>query len=71
MRVVLCFHVCTLQPCDHLVGKARRLGTLAYDDVLCVVTFSYGVLGQVWYLTVSIPDIVLLLHCELPRIEIT
>ena len=71
MRVVLCCNVCTLQPYDHLVGKARPLRSLACDAVLCGVTFSYGVLGQVWYLIVSIPDIVLLLHCKLPRIEIT
>ena len=27
------------------------------DVFLCFVTFRYGVLGQVWYLIVSIPDI--------------
>ena len=31
----------------------------------CVfVTFSYGVLGQVWYLIVSIPDFCLLLYFQ-------
>ena len=28
------------------------------------VTFSYGVLGQAWYLTVSIPDILILSKIE-------
>ena len=27
---------------------------------LCLITFPYGVLGQVWYLIVSVPD------CYLP-----
>ena len=29
---------------------------LACDVKLCFVTFPYGILGQVWYLFVSIPD---------------
>ena len=29
------------------------------DVFLCFVTFLYGVLGQVWYLIVSIPDLCL------------
>ena len=27
---------------------------------LCLVSFTYGVLGQVWYLIVSTPDLCLL-----------
>ena len=34
------------------------------DVFLCFVTFRYGVLGQVWYLIVSIPDI-----CYLPYFQ--
>ena len=29
---------------------------LVCDVSLCFVTFLYGILGQVWYLIVSIPD---------------
>ena len=31
---------------------------------LCLVTFPYGVPGQVWYLIVSIPDLCLLLYFD-------
>ena len=35
--------------------------TLLYVISICVfVTFRYGVLGQVWYLIVSLPDLCLL-----------
>ena len=30
---------------------------LVYDVLLCFVTFPCGILGQVWYLIVSIPDL--------------
>ena len=54
--------VCSLQPCDHLVGKGCPLFVL----FPCVfVAFPYGVLGKVWYLIVSIPDLSLLyLHLD-------
>ena len=53
---------CFLQPCGHLLGNGRPLDCLVYDVFLCssFVTFPYGVLGQVWYLIVSIPDLCLL-----------
>ena len=47
--------VCSLQPCGHLLGKDWPLGSL-----VCFVTFPYGVLGQVWYLIASSPDLCLL-----------
>ena len=50
-------HVCSLQPCGHLLGKTDLLAPL-YMMISCVfVTFTYSVLGQVWYLIVSIPDL--------------
>ena len=59
------FHVClccSLQPCDHLLGKGRPLGSLVYCVFLCfLVTFPYGVQGQVWYLIVLFPDLCLAL----------
>ena len=39
---------------DHLLGKG--LGSRVCYVFLCFVTFLYSVLGQVWYLVVSIPD---------------
>ena len=46
-----------IQPCDHLLGKGRLLGSLVSDVFLCFVTFPYGVPDQVWYLIVSIHDL--------------
>ena len=55
----VCFYhtvLCSVQPCGHLLGKDLPLGSLVCVVFLCVfVTFSYGILGQVWYLIVSIP----------------
>ena len=54
--------VCSLQPCGHLLGRADLL-VLLYMMLSCVfVIFPYGVLGQVWYLMVLIPDIFLVTH---------
>ena len=63
---VICFsclslsycRVCSLQPCGHLVGKVLSLFCVMF--FLCFVTFLYDVLGQVWYLSVSNPDLNLL-----------
>ena len=50
-----CFRVCSLLPCGHLKGKADLLALVC--DVYCdFVTFPFCILGQVWYLIVSIPD---------------
>ena len=40
------------------------------DVFLCFVTFSCGVLGQVWYLVVSIPDICLLTYFGVLQVEL-
>ena len=53
--------VCSLQPCDHLMGN--DVLTLLCVMFPCVfVSFPYGVSGQVWYLIVSIPDLRFLLY---------
>ena len=39
-------------------GLASWLSCM-HDVFLCFVTFAYGILGQVWCLIVSIPDIFL------------
>ena len=46
----------------YLLGKDWPLGSLAYYILLCFVTFPCGILGQVWYLIVSIPDLCLLTY---------
>ena len=51
-----------LEACSHLLGKGWPLGSLVCCFRLCLVTFSYGVSGQVWYLIVLISDICLLLY---------
>ena len=49
-----------MKPCGHLLGRADLLALL-YVMFYCVfINFPYGVLGQVWYLIVSILDICLL-----------
>ena len=59
LRVFLCH---TLQPGCHLLGK----GSLVYYVFVCAfVTFTYGVLGQVWYLIVSISDLYFLPYFRL------
>ena len=42
-----------LLPCGHLRADLLALVCDVYCDF---VTFSYDILGQVWYLIVSIPD---------------
>ena len=50
------FLVCSLQPCGHLL-------VLLSVMVSCVfVTFPCGILGYVWYLIVSVPDLCLLTY---------
>ena len=56
--------VCFLQPCGHMMGKGWPLGSLECDVCLCFVTFSYCVLGQVWFLIVSIPDLCLISYFD-------
>ena len=61
------FHVCLKNavlavPCSFVVTYWERADLLALLCVMftCVfVTFPYGVLGQVWYLIVSSPDLCL------------
>ena len=69
-RVCLCYTILSV-PCSFAVTCWERAELLA---LLCVkfscafVTFPYGVLGQVWYLMVLIPDLCLLPYfgCYIP-----
>ena len=40
---LLCCLVCSLQPCDHLLGKSWSLGSLVCDVLLCVLSLSHMV----------------------------
>ena len=53
-RISLCNTFVSV-PCILMVTCC--LGSLVSDVFLCFVTFSYGVLAQVWYLIVSIPNL--------------
>ena len=65
--VTVVFRVCLpfcLRFSLQLLGKGQPLDCLDFNVFLSFITFSYGVLGQVWYLIVSIPDICLLFYLE-------
>ena len=54
---LLCFvRVCLHVLCGHLLGKGWPLGSRLWC-LLWVCHFPIGILGQVWYLIVSIPDL--------------
>ena len=64
-----CFLVCSLHPCGHLPGEAL---TLLYVIFYCtIVAFLCGVLGQVWCLIVSIPDLCLLSNLAMCAVDNT
>ena len=48
--------VCLFVPCGHLLGKGWPLGSRLWC-LLWVCYYPIGILGQVWYLIVSIPDL--------------
>ena len=54
------YRVCSLQPCGRLLGRADLLALLCMTLSCVFVTLPYGVLSQVWYLNVLIPDLCLL-----------
>ena len=50
---------------DRLLGKGWPLGSHGYYVFLWFVIFSYGVLGRVWYLIVSNPDLYIISYFEI------
>ena len=55
--------VCLYVPCGHLLGKGWPLGSRLWClTVSCF--FPIGILGQVWYLIASIPDLCTLSYCR-------
>ena len=65
-----CFLVYSLQPCGYLLGKGWSLGLLVCDVFLCFVTSQCGVLVQVSYLIVLIPNMFLLTCFEVIGVTI-
>ena len=47
--------VCLLMHCGHLLGKSCPLGSRLWCPVVSLL-LPFGILGQVWYLILSIPD---------------
>ena len=48
--------VCLYVPCGHMLGKGWPLGSRFWCPTVSL-SLSIGILGQVWYLIVSIPDL--------------
>ena len=55
--------VCLYVLCGHLLGKCWPLGTRLWY-LLWVCHFPIGILGQLWYLIVSIPDLCTLTYID-------
>ena len=51
-----CFRVCSLLPCACLLGGGWPLGS-CWLCLLYICYFPGGVLGRVWHLIVSFPDL--------------
>ena len=64
-RVCLC-HTFLSVPCSIMVTCWERADLLVFLCVMFLVSFPYGVLGQVWYLIVLILDLRLLPDFECP-----
>ena len=63
---LLCFvRVCLYVLCGHLLGKGWPLGSRLWC-LLWVCHFPIGILGQVWYLILSIPDLCTLTYFYSP-----
>ena len=57
--VCVCYIVLSVN-CSHIVNCWEKTGPLALLDLMFYVIFPYGVLGQVWILIVSIPELCIL-----------
>ena len=61
--------VCLYVLCGHLLGKGWPLGSHLWC-LLWVCHFPIGILGQVWYLIVSIPDLCTLTYFYCKNMQI-
>ena len=48
--------ICLYVPCGHLLGKDWPLASRSWC-LLFVYHFPNGILGQVWYMVLSFPDL--------------
>ena len=65
---LLCFvRVCLYVLCGHLLGKGWPLGSRLWS-LQWVCHFPIGILGQLWYLIVSIPDLCTITYFYYPRV---
>ena len=55
--------VCLFVPCGHLLGKDCPLSSRMWCLTMSL-SLSVGILGQVWYMIVSIPDLCTLIYFE-------
>ena len=63
---LLCFvRVCLYVLCGHLLGKGWPLGSRLWCLLWVCRHFPIGILGQVWYLIVSIPDLCTLTYFDM------
>ena len=58
-------HVCLFVPCGHQLGKGWTLGS-SLSCLIVSLHFPIGILGQVWHLILSIPDLCTLYYCMMP-----
>ena len=59
ISVLFCYaflHACLLMPCGHLLGKGWPHGSRLWC-LIVTMSLPIGILGQVWYLIGSIPDL--------------
>ena len=55
-------------PCGHLPGKGWHLGSRLWCLTVSLTLSHFGILGQVWYLIVSIPDLCTLTYFLTPSL---
>ena len=61
--------VCSLQPCDHLLGRADLLALFCMVFPCVFFHFTLWCLGSGVYLLVSIPDLCLLLYVHVLKVN--
>ena len=61
-------HVCLYVPCGHLLGKGWPLGSRLWCLTVSL-SLSHCILGQAWYLIVSIPDLCTLTYFHPDMLE--
>ena len=60
--------VCLYVPCGHMLGKGWPLGSRLWCQTVSLSHSHWYIVGQVWYLIVSIPDLCTLTYFDTYRI---